>query len=276
MALETGAMPLFGGRSQALNGAASLQLETARLSAFASIVSTADIPIRPLLSGTPEERQARPELRPGDCSGCSSYLDRVYLGYLNAAREFAGSLPRTGLHSRLVPVFLPAGITAKYFWEELEGGDYEAQSLNLDAGLSLRLLWDYDPARKIAHQVFKLNASAFELLPTRQRSDIGGYSVFEEVNRRWHVSGSFEQGIPRWRSTLVLGLEHRSEGEWPALGGEWVFADALGLRGGWDGNFWAGGFSLRYRWLGLHYALRHHDLGTSFYQVSLQLQRARL
>jgi hypothetical protein len=267
-------MPLFGGLSQAVNGAGTLRLQSVRLSAFTSIVSTPDIPVRPILPGTSEERLSRPELRPDGCDGCPSLRDRVYLGYLNVQREFSGWLPRTGLQSRPIPLFLGAGLTAKYFWEELEGGDYEAQNLNLDAGLSLRVPWDYDPASKTARQIMSLHLAGFELLPTSQRSDIGGFSAFERVQRRWHFSAAFQQGVPDWRSTFALGLQRRSEGgDWPAVGGEWTFAEKLALRGGWDGNFWAGGFSLRHRWVALHYALRHHALGASLYQVALQVQR---
>jgi hypothetical protein len=274
MALEAMTLPLFGGLSQAISGAGSMQLQSAlRVSAFTSIVSTSDIPVRPILPGTAEERQSNPALRPDSCLGCPSLRDRVYLGYFNILREYSGLLPRTGLESRPIPFSLSAGLTAKYFWEELEGGDFYAQNLNMDAGVGLRVLWGYDPVDKTSSQVLKVHFAGFEILPTRQRSDIGVHTAYESVDRRWHLSASFEQGLPFWNSKFALGAEQRSEGGvWPALGGEWCFADALALRGGWDGNFWATGFSVRYGWMALHYSLQYHDLGTSLYQVSLQIQ----
>ncbi len=273
-AIEAATLPLFGGLSQALNGAGTLRLDSnLRLSAFTSIVSTSNIMVLPLLRGTYAERLADPDLRPDGCQGCPSLRDRVYLGSLNIHRTFSTQLPRVGLESRPIPVQLGTGISAKYFWEELEGGDYQAQNLNADAGLSLRVLWDYNPIDKVAYQVFKIQIGGFELLPTRQRSDIGQFSAFESLNHRWHYSGSFEQVVTSLHSTFVLGVEQRSEGgRWPALGAEWLLDKALALRGGWDENFWAAGVSARYRWISVHYALRHHDLGTSYYQVSLQLQ----
>ncbi len=275
MALEAETLPLFGGLSQAISGAGTLALQPdLRLSAFTSIVTTSDIPIRPILSGTAEQRQVDPSLRPDDCSGCGTLRDRVYLGYLNVLREFSGNLPRHGIASRPIPYIFDAGVTGKYYWEELEGGDYYGQNLNLDAGMSLRVLWGYDPVEEVSNQTVKVEFSGFELLPTRERSDLSGYTVYESVTRRWHLSASFIQGVPQWRSEFEAGLEQRSEGgSWPAFGGEWRFARTLALRGGWDGNYWAAGCSVRYRWLTVHYALQYHALGTSYYQVSLQIQR---
>jgi hypothetical protein len=272
--LEASSQPLFAGLSQAVLGAAHYQLdERTRVFAMTGIIGTDQIPIRPLLPGSPDERLNQPELRPGLCEACGTLDDRVYLGALNAQRSFSGELPRTGIASQPIPLTLWTGITSKYYWEELEGDGYTAQALNLDAGLHLTVGLGYDPVGRISHRDLVIHLSVFEWLPTSQRSEIEGYVKEEEAERRWHVGLHWRETWSHLKSATTLGVMQRTEsGRWPGMAGEWNYRDAVYFRVGYDGMVWASGVSLKWRVLTLHYALQQHPLGTNWYQVSVQAE----
>ena len=54
---------------------------------------------------------------------------------------------------------------------------------------------------------------------------------------------------------------------------DWLFKQDIDSAGpnSYD-EFISGGMSLAWRWISVHYALRYHELGTSLYQVSGQVQ----
>jgi hypothetical protein len=270
--LEASSQPLLGGLSQAILGAAHYQLDAnTRIFAMTGIIGTDQIPVRPLLQGTTEERLNQPDLRPGLCESCGMLTDKLYLGALNAQRTFHGQLPRNGIASQPIPLDLGLGVTSKYYWEELEGDGYIARALNLDAALSLTIGLDYDPVLQKSQRDLVLHFSGFELLPTSQRSEIAGFVKEEQVEPRWHVGLQWREEWTTLKSTTTLGLMQRSEsGQWPGIAGEWNWRDAVYFRLGYDGLTWASGASLKWHVLTLHYALQNHPLGTNWYQVSLQ------
>lgn len=270
--LEAGTLPLFDGLSHATLGAAHYRYdEKTLIFAMTGIIGTDDIPIRPLLSGTREERLNRPELRPDECGECGMMNDRVYLGAVNAQRAFRGFLPRSGIASRPIPLTLHTGLTAKYFWEELEGGGYFAQALNADLGASLELSLGYDPVRQSSSRDIRLQFNGFEILPSSQRSEIEGYVKEERSERRWRLGLSWLEVWPELKSKTVLGITKKSEGEkWPGFAAEWGLKQSLFVRAGYDGQTWASGVSMRWHMVVLHYAVQRHPLGITWYQVSIQ------
>jgi hypothetical protein len=181
--VEMASLPLFGDLSQTWDGAVGYALDAqTQLSAFGQIVSTPDIPLLPLLRGSYQDRLNDPGFRPTACEGCQQFKDVVYLVALNFMRKYDLEFPRLDISSRPIPIQLSAGLTAKYYWEELEGDDYTSQNLNLDAGLCMKFLWGYDPITKVSDRNIRLQFSGFELLPTKQQSDFGGVQVYEDMD----------------------------------------------------------------------------------------------
>ena len=273
--LETATLPAFSGLSENVNGAFAYDIDgKTRLNVFGGMVTTPDIQVLPLLQGTSEERLNDPTLRPAPCGGsCGMLKDVVYLANVNFIRNYSGLFPRADISGRPIPIDLSLGVTAKYYFEELEGGDYLAQNLNLDAGACVNLAWGYDPVSRVSRRDFKIQVAGFEILPTRQKSSVGGVETYESLSRRWRFSASWEEGFPAWNSTLNFGVSQKTEsGQWPAAGAEWDYRGLLFLRGGWDRDFLSAGGSVAYRWMSIHYAFRHHELGNSLYQVSAQVQ----
>jgi hypothetical protein len=192
---------------------------------------------------------------------------------VNFMRKYDSYLPRTDISNRPVPIQFSVGATTKYFYEELEAGGYEAQNLNLDLGACLKLFWGYNPVTQKSDRDIKVQLGGFELLPTKQRSTFSGVDVYERMATRWHLSASWEEGLPEWGSTLSLGVTQRSEAsKWPGVGAEWDLRSLLYLRAGWDQDYLSAGASLAYRWMSVHYAFRHHELGNTLYQVSAQVE----
>lgn len=273
--LELATLPAFADLSQNVSGALAYSLDDrTRINLFAGMVATPEITVLPILRGTPEDRINDPLLRPRPCDGgCPELRDVVYQANLNLMRKYTGYFPRLDISSRPIPLEFSAGITTKYYYEELEGGGYEAQNLNLDLGACIKFLWGYDPVTRKSDRDIKLQFSGFELLPTRQKANLGGYEVYERMDWRWSYSLSWEEGIPSLQSVLNLGVTQKKEGgRWPALGAEWDFRGILFLRAGWDREYLSAGASAAYRLASVHYAFRHHDLGNSVYQVSLQVE----
>lgn len=273
--LEMATLPAFSDLSQNVNGALAYALDDrTRLNVFAGIVTTADIPVLPLLSGTPEDRLNDPAVRPVPCEvGCAFLKDVVYQANVNLMRRYDGHFPRLGIASRPIPAELSFGVTTKYFYEELEGGGYEAQNLNLDLGACLKLAWGYDPVTRESDRDIKLQFSGFEMLPTRQKAAVDGFEVYERMPWRWSLSLAWEEGFPTLGSFATVGVTQKSEGgKLPALGAEWDFRRLLYLRAGWDREFLSAGASAAWRRLSVHYAFRHHELAHSLYQVSLQVE----
>jgi hypothetical protein len=133
--------------------------------------------------------------------------------------------------------------------------------------------WGHDPVTRVSDRNVKLLLSGFELLPTRQKAAVNGFEVYERLDRRWSFSLAWEEGLPSLGSFATVGLTQKSDGgPWPSLGGEWDFRNLLFLRGGWDGAYLSAGATVAWRLLSVHYAIRHHELGTSLYQVSLQIE----
>lgn len=273
--LEMATLPAFADLSQNVSGALAYSLDDkTRINIFGGIISTPDIALLPVLEGTPQDRLNDPSLRPAPCgSNCSYLKDVVYQANLNLMRKYSGFFPRLGIGSRPIPVEFSAGITTKYYYEELEGGGYEAQNLNVDLGTCVKFAWGYDPITKASDRDIKVQFSGFELLPTRQKADLNGYEMYERMGWRWSYSVSWEEGIPSLQSFLSLGItQKRDGGRWPALGAEWDFRDLLFLRAGVDKEYLSAGASAAWRFASVHYAFRHHELGNSLYQVSLQLE----
>ncbi len=273
--LEMATLPAFSDLSQNVNGALAYLLDArTRINLFAGIITTADIPLLPLLSGTPEDRLNDPADRPIPCErNCTFLKDVVYQANVNLMRRYDGHFPRLGIASRPIPLEFSVGVTTKYFYEELEGGGYEAQNMNLDLGACLKLAWGYDPVARTSDRDIKLQFSGFEVLPTRQKAAVDGFEVYERMPWRWSLSLSWEEGFPSLQSFAAFGVTQKSEGgKYPALGAEWDFRRLLYLRAGWDKEYLSAGASAAYRWLSVHYAFRHHELGTSLYQVSLQVE----
>ena len=272
--VEMATLPLFDGLSQAIDGTVTYALDSrTQFNIFGQTVTTSDIPVLPLLRGTTSDRLNDPGFRPLPCNGCAQLRDVVYFANLNFIRRYDWEFPRIDISSRPIPVQFSFGATTKYFYEELEGSDYIAQNLNADLGASLRFLWGFDPVTKFSDRNIKLQVGGFELLPTKQSSSFSDALVYEDMNRRWHFSMSWEEGLPELSSTFSVGITQKSEqGNIPATGIEWGFRELLFLRGGMDDDFLSAGASVVYRWMSVHYAFRHHQLGTSLYQVSLQLQ----
>jgi len=270
--VEASTQPLFDGLSQATLGAAHYRFDSRTLIlAMAGIVGTDGIAVRPLLTGTREARLNQPDLRPGDCADCTVLSDQVYLGAINAQRSFQGFLPRSGLASQPIPFAFIAGLTTKYFWEELEGDDYLAQALNLDAGLQLEIGLDYDPVSNQSQRDLIFEFSGFELLPTSQRSEIDGFVKEERGENRWHLGLSWREAWPSLASGTRLGITQKSEGgKWPGIAVEGNFKRCLFLRTGYDGSTWASGMTLNWRMIGVHYAMQKHPLGMTWYQLALQ------
>lgn len=272
--LEMATLPAFSGLSEYVNGAFAYALDSrTQVNLFGGMITTPDIPVLPLLRGSREDRLNDPTLRPQPCDNCQMLKDVVYLSDINFMRKYSGLFPRTDIGGRPIPLDFSVGLTTKYYWEELEGGDYIAQNLNLDAGACLTLHWGYNPVDQTSDRDIRLQFSGFELLPTSQQSTMDNVDVYESMSRRWHFSVSWEEGLPQWNSTLSAGITQKSEGgKWPGGGLEWEFGRMLYLRGGWDQDYFSAGFSAAYRWVSVHYAFRHHELGNSLYQVSIQFQ----
>lgn len=272
--LELATLPLFGGLSQVWDGAAGYALDPrTHLNVFGQLVSTADIQQLPLLKGSREDRLNDPGLRPAGCDGCFQMRDQVYLVSMNFMRKYDMEFPRMDAFNRPIPIQLSAGVTAKYFYEELEGGDYIAQNMNLDAGLSMKFFWGFNPTDGTSDRDIKIQFSGLELLPTSQQSEFGGSQVYEKMDSRWRMSMSWEEGFPDLASTFTAGFSQKSEsGPYPAVGAEWDLKEMLFLRAGMDKDFISAGASVAWRWVSVHYAFRYNDLGTSLYQVSCQAQ----
>lgn len=273
--LEAATLPAFDDLSQNVSGALAYSLDDrTRINIFGGIITTPDILVLPVLKGTPEDRINEPSFRPIPCDGqCATLKDVVYQANINLMRKYSGEFPRLGIGSRPIPVEFSAGITTKYFYEELEGGEYEAQNLNVDLGAVLKFAWGYDPVTHRSDRDIKLHFSGFELLPTRQRATLGGYEMYERMTYRWSYGLAWEEGIPSLQSFLTLGATQKREGgQWPALGVEWDFRSLLYLRAGFDQDHLSAGASAAWRFASVHYAFRHHELGNSIYQVSLQLE----
>lgn len=272
--LEMATMPVFSGLSEAWDGALTYALDSqTHVSAFGQLIATPDIQALPLLRGSREDRLNDPGFRPSPCDGCPVMRDMVYMANINFMRKYDGEFPRLDISSRPIPIRFSGGITTKYFYEELEGGDYIAQNLNLDAGLSMKFFWGHDPVSKASDRNIKLQISGFELLPTKQQSEFGGARVFESMDRRWHLSASWEETFSALESTISAGITQKSEqGKWPGFGMEWDLKEMLFLRGGMDSEFLSAGASLAWKFLSVHYAFRHHELGLSLYQLSAQVK----
>ncbi len=272
--VEIATLPTFASLSQIYNASVAFSLESrSQINAFYGMITTPNILERPLLQGSKEERLNDPTLRPGTCDFCNSLRDVVYLANINFMHQYDFLLPRLDIGYRPIPMQLGLGATSKYFYEELEGGDYTAQNLNLDAGLSLKIFWGYNPVDKSSDRNLKFQFNGFELLPTNQRSAFANSKVDETLRLRWHFAFSWEEFFPDLQSKWTVGIQQKPElGKYPALGSEWGFRDVLFLRAGYDGNFISAGATLAYRFMALHYAFMHHDLNNTLYQVSLQLQ----
>jgi hypothetical protein len=272
--LELADLPIFGGLSQSWDGAVgySLDAET-HLSLFGQLVSTPDIPVLPLLRGSREDRLNDPGFRPQACDGCYQMRDMVYLVSANIMRKYDTEFPRFDALNRPIPIQFSVGLTAKYFYEELEGGDYIAQNMNLDAGACLKFFWGYDPTNGISDRDIKIQFSGFEILPTRQQSEFSGVQVYEKMDYRWRMSADWEEALPDLASTVSAGFSQKSEGgNYPAVGVEWDLKEMLFLRAGMDQDFVSAGASLAWRWASVHYAFRYHALASSLYQVSCQVE----
>lgn len=272
---EMATLPAFADLSQTLNGALGWSLDSlTRINAFAGMITTPDIAVLPVLPGTSQDRINDPSLRPVPCEDACNYLkDVVYQANLNLMRKYNGFFPRLDIASRPIPLEMSMGVTTKYYYEELEGGGYEAQNLNLDLGAAIKFSWGYDPVSQASDRDIKLQVSGFEVLPTRQKASVNGFEVYERMGRRWAFSVAWEEGLPSLQSFLSLGLTQRSEsGAWPAMGMEWDYRRMLFVRAGWDQEYLSAGASAAWRMLSFHYAFRHHELGTSLYQVSMQVE----
>jgi hypothetical protein len=272
--LELASLPLFGGLSQTWDGAMGYALDKdTRMSVFGQLVSTSDIEKLPLLRGSREDRLNDPDFRPSSCHGCTPMTDMVYLVSLNFMRKYDLEFPRLDAFSRPIPIQLSGGVSAKYFYEELWADDYVAQNMNLDAGVCMKFLWGYNPIDKSSDRNIKIQFSGFELLPTRQQSEVSGTQVYEKMPYRWHMSADWEEGLPDLASTVSAGFTQKSEGgRYPGLGLEWDLKEMLFLRAGMDQDYLSAGASMAWRWVSVHYAFRYHELGTSLYQVSCQAQ----
>ncbi|MDB5050981.1 MAG: hypothetical protein JWO30_4052 [Fibrobacteres bacterium] len=272
--LELANLPMFGDLSQTWDGALGYALDSkTHVSVFGQMVSTPDIPILPLLQGSYQDRLNDPGFRPVACDGCEQMRDMVYLVSLNFMRKYDMEFPRMDAYGRLIPIQLSAGITAKYYYEELEGGDYISQNMNLDAGLCMKFLWGYNPIDKSSDRNIKIQFSGFEILPTSQESEFGGVQVYEKMDYRWRMSANWEEGFPELASTVSAGFSQKSEGgSYPGVGVEWDLKEMLFLRAGMDQDFISAGASMAWRWVSVHYAFRYHELGTSLYQLSCQVQ----
>jgi hypothetical protein len=272
--MEMATLPVFGDLSQTLDGALGYALDSrTHMSLFGQVTSTPDLQFLPLLQGTYEDRLNNPGFRPeAPCLGCEGRMNMVYLVSLNFMRKYDWEVPRLDISSRPIPIQFSAGITAKYYWEEIWDDDYTAQNMNMDAGACVKFLWGYDPVRKSSDRDFKVQFSGFEILPTTQRSDFGGIQVYEEMTYRWRMSVSWEEGFPSLGSTLSGGFTQKSEGgAIPGFGAEWDLKEMLFVRAGIDDDYISAGASLAWRWASVHYAFRYHELGTSLYQVSGQV-----
>ncbi|HKP98125.1 MAG TPA: hypothetical protein VJ385_20515 [Fibrobacteria bacterium] len=272
--LELASLPMFGDLSQTWDGALGYALDDkTHMSVFGQLVSTPDIPVLPLLRGSREDRLNDPGFRPEACDGCNQMRDMVYLVSLNFMRKYDTEFPRFDAFSRPIPIQLSAGVTAKYFYEELEGGDYIAQNMNLDAGVCMKFMWGFNPIDKSSDRNIKVQFSSFEILPTSQQSEFSGVQVYEKMDSRWRMSVSWEEGLPDLASTVSAGFSQKSEGgPYPGVGLEWDLKEMLLLRAGVDRDFISAGASVAWRWVSVHYAFRYHELGTSLYQVSGQVQ----
>lgn len=274
--LEMATLPAFADLSQNVNGAFAYSLDDkTRINLFGGMITTPDIPLLPVLPGSSQDRLNDPGKRPRPCDGNCSYLkDVVYQANINLMRAYRGYFPRMmGVGSRPIPMELSGGVTTKYYYEELEGGGYEAQNMNVDLGAALKFDWGHDPVTKLSDRNVKLQLSGFELLPTRQKATVNDFEVYERMDYRWSFSLAWEEGIPSLESFATLAVtQHRDADRWPSLGAEWDFRRQLYLRAGWDGTYISAGASAAWRFLSVHYAVRHHELGTSLYQVSLQAE----
>ncbi len=272
--LELANLPVFGGLSQTWEGALGYALdERTHMTAFGQLVTTPDIELRPLLRGSHEDRLNDPRFRPEACDGCYMMTDKVYLVSLNFMRKYDWEFPRLDIYSRPIPIQFSAGLTTKYYFEELEGGEYTAQNMNLDAGASMKFFWGWNPIEKTSDRNIKLQFSGFEIIPTKQQSEFGSVLVYEDMTYRWRMSASWEEGFPQWNSTISAGVTQKSEGsEYPGVGLEWGVKQRLFVRAGMDNDFISAGASLAWRWASVHYAFRYHELGSSLYQVSGQVQ----
>ncbi len=269
---EIASMPLFGDLSSGLYGAVSMPLQNnIQISAYGAMVVTNDIGYRPVLDfESYDNRRADPTARPEYCErNCREFRNAVYMAYLNAKKQFRFEFPRLDYFSAPLPMELTLGTNIKYFKDELEGAEYIAQNINMDAALNLRLELGYNPIEKNSHFDLVIEAILLELLQTSLSSNYND----EPISSRYHLAMFAEKKLPQWNSRAKIGVHQKSEwSKYPGWGAEWIYRDFIGINAGYHSGFISGGMFLKYQMLSLFYSLNHHDLGFSPYQISLQVE----
>ncbi len=265
---ELSTLPIFGGLSNIYIGALSFQWDTlSEISVFAAMTHDDGIIKNNALKYTAAQRLSDPSKRPEKCNNCMELINNSYLGLINFKRRFLTTLPRINFYKLEIPLITTAGLNLKYLKDELEGMNFIAHNLNMDASVHIEIRIPNPSFPGHFERCFNVMITGFELLQTQQFSEYGR----EKVSARYHMNMYWNEKFRKVSCTLGLGVIHQPE--WSDLPGVALrvnYKEMLTLRAGFQEPYISGGLSFRYKQLALHYAIRNHQLGTSLYQLSLQ------
>jgi hypothetical protein len=228
------------------------------------------------LQGTWSQRQGDQSLLP-DGNAQSSFSNNQHLLILSIAKLFSHAMPRAPDAGFPLPFEIGAGCSFKSFWQTMKPDSVlrMGMSVNLDAGMIMRIGLDYNLKKKEVSRQLLFGVSARDFLPSpvvwiNSRDEYDPEQEYREIITPSYYSGlSYvdKSGDFGGAWTITAAIEKRYALTYH-YGIEAEFRDKIAFRAGLSDKIPSVGAGIKYKRYFLDYTFRFDELAFSYVRLA--------
>lgn len=232
------------------------------------------------LLGNMSQRQADPSLRP-DGNALSTFSNNQHLLVLSIAKLFSRAMPRAPDAGFPLPFEIGAGCSFKSFWQTMKPDSVlrMGMSVNLDAGVIMRVGLDYNLTKKEVSRQILFGLSVRDFLPSpvlwiNSRDEYNPEREYrEEITRSYYSGVSYvdKSGNFGGAWTLTAAIEKQYVLTYH-YGIEAEFRDMIAFRAGLSDKIPSVGAGINYKRYFLDYTFRFDELACSYVRLALGIR----
>jgi hypothetical protein len=235
-----------------------------------------DIPYFETLQGSSLQDRNNNIALPSTEHPLSTFYTTYELFNFSLAKWYRTRISQEAFYKLTIPVIISGGAGIKFyrqrfsFAEKLDQPDYEGMASDIDGGVLLAFVLDKALATLEPLKIFRVGYSLKNILGTDITYNTS--EKYRDSGERIRTLGfSYLNRLPFLQGGFILALDlvKRRDEQIQRFGAEYFFRDLLFLRGGLFNGGYSAGVGFKYRWIGVDYAFRGHELSNTPYRLSL-------
>ncbi len=197
--------------------------------------------------------------------------DNFHAVTVSAARNFRVHVPRPSGFALPLPVDLSGGLGGRLLIQDFNpnGRERLGMMVNLDAGLAIRIGFDWDITVERARRELTIAAMYQDFLPTSMTWLYSQYKEKSSMNQAYAISYIDDSQFLHGRYTVTIGVTKQERDVFGHTGVEAQFFDIVSFRGGYGDQHWTVGAGLKYKHIHTDYAITFDELAYTLIRFGL-------